>query len=367
MSMAQDKQIVKILYLSPTPPPMGGIAKWTETLFKYKLPLPFKIDLVDTGLSIKRKIFSPTKIDKSEIKRTIRTFFLLTKSLIFFRPHIIHLCCSLSPYGIIRDYLCVILSKILRVKIVTHYHGNIVDFSHTALKGLSYKVLIRLIKISHVNLSLNQPSFDFVYKLLANQQYKHHYLLPNFIDDNIFDQKKSKKNKDKKKLRAIYVGAITYQKGVYDIVKIAPEFKDIEFVLIGTISDDFYPLMDNLPQNVCVLQPMDNKEVLKELKKSDFFIFLSYTEGFPNAVLEAMAMGLPIVATNVGAIPEMVDRGKGGYICPVKNVDKIKKAINKLKSHNNFETLGQYNFEKAKKNYSYSVVVDKLCKIYKDA
>jgi len=364
--MVRGNQAIKVLYLSPMPPPMGGIAKWTETLFKHGLPAPFKIDLVDTSLPPKRKIFSPTKIDQSEIKRTAGFFFHLIKALIFFRPQIIHLCCSLSPYGIIRDYICARLSKILGIKVVTHYRGNVVDFSRTALRGLSYKILVRLIKISDVNLSLNLPSFRFIDDILADGQRKDRYLLPNFIDDAVFDEKETGEDKNKKHLRAVYVGGITYQKGAHDIVKIAPEFKDIEFVLIGTVLDDFRPLIDNLPDNVRILAPMNSNEVLKELKKSDFFIFLSHSEGFPNAVLEAMAMGLPIVATNVGAIPEMVDDGKGGYIRPPKNIDKIKEAIIKLKSHQNLESLGRYNFNKAKINYSYSIVINKLCRIYKE-
>ena len=363
--MMQSSQGIKVLYLSPIPPPMGGMAKWTETLFKHGLPVLFKIDLVDTSLPPKRKIFSPTKINKSEIKRTAVIFFRLTKAFILFRPDIIHLCCSLSPHGIVRDYICAAVSKILGAKVVTHYRGNVADFSQTAWGGLSYKILIRLIRMSHVNILENLPSFRFIDGILADRQHKNHYLLPNFVDDAVFDEKEKWEDKNKKHLRAIYIGGITHQKGAHDIVKIAPEFKDIEFVLVGPVLEDFCPLIDNLPVNVRVLPSMNTREVFKELRKSDFFIFLSHSEGFPGAILEAMAAGLPIVATNVGAIPEIVDNEKGGYICPPKNIEKIKEAIVKLKNHHNLELLGRYNFEKAKLNYSYSVVINQLCQIYK--
>lgn len=361
----QNNQEIKVLYLSPMPPPMGGMAKWTEILFKYGLPAPFKIDLVDTSLPPKRKIFSPAKIDRSEIGRTAVIFFRLAKAFVFFRPHVVHLCCSLSPHGIMRDCVCAVASKIWGAKIVTHYRGNVADFSRTAWRGLGYKILIRLIRMSHVNLLENLPSFRFINSILADRQHKNNYLLPNFIDDAVFDEKETREDKNKEYLRAVYVGGITYQKGVHEIVKIAPEFENIEFVLIGPVLEDFCPLIDSLPVNVRVLPSMNTREVFKELKKSDFFIFLSHSEGFPGAILEAMAVGLPIVATNVGAIPEIVDNEKGGYICPPKNIEKIKEAIVKLKNHHNLELLGRYNFEKARLNYSYSVVINKLCQIYK--
>ncbi len=335
-------------------------------IFKYGLPAPFEIKLVDTRLPAKRKIFTFSGINVPEIKRNIRIVFCLLKTLIFFRPHIVHLCCGLSPQGIARDYMCAVLSKISRARLVTQYHGNICDFPSTALKGLSYKFLTCLVRMSDVNLSLNLPSLQFINKIVDDTHRNCNYLLPNFIDDSAFDGKVQNKTpeKNKKKLRAVYVGGITDQKGVNDIVEIAPEFKDIEFVLIGVILDDFLPAVDNLPDNVIVLPQTTNTNILKELKKSDFFIFLSHSEGFPNAILEAMVSELPIVATNVGAIPEIVDDGKGGYICPPRDIGKIKETIYKLKNHDDLKSLGVYNFNKAKKHYAYSVVVDKLSKIY---
>lgn len=365
--MTKTNQRIKVLYMSPTPPPIGGMAKWTETLLKYGLPAPFETRFIDISLPPKQQMFRLAKIDKVALKRTVRILFSLIKMSFSFHPHIMHLCCSLSPHGIIRDYICARLSKFLGQKVITHYHGNIVDFSQSALRGLSYKFLVGLIKISDVNLSLNSASFEFIRRIQEIKHCKHNYLLPNFIDDAVFTQAAFGREKTQKKLRAIYVGGITRQKGVHDIIKVAPEFKDIEFVLIGEspLASDC-SFINNVPGNVSLLPQMKNSEVLKELKRSDFFFFLSHTEGFPYAVLEAMATGLPIVATNVGAIPEMVVDGRGGFLCESQNIKQIKQALYKLKSIKSMKTLGEYNFNKAKINYSYSQVIDKLCNIYLD-
>ena len=65
------------------------------------------------------------------------------------------------------------------------------------------------------------------------------------------------------------------------------------------------------------------------LSASDVFVLPSYTEGFPNVIIEAMAMGKPIIATSVGAIPEMLDEGCG-VVVPPKDADSLQKALQKV-------------------------------------
>lgn len=60
--------------------------------------------------------------------------------------------------------------------------------------------------------------------------------------------------------------------------------------------------------------------------KCTVFVLPTYTEGFPNVVLESMACGCPIVATSVGAIPEMLDGGAGIVIEP-RNVEQLRDAV----------------------------------------
>ncbi|MFH0780016.1 MAG: glycosyltransferase family 4 protein [Parcubacteria group bacterium] len=188
-------------------------------------------------------------------------------------------------------------------------------------------------------------------------------MVPNYFDDSSIAVKDAKAGNQR--FQAVYVGGVTYQKGAYEIVGISVSHPDINFTLIGPISNDFSQRFESLPANLRILPHMQNAEVQKELSKSDFFIFPSHSEGFPNAVLEAMVAGLPVIATNVGAIPEMIDEGKGGFLCEPKNVEQIKKAINNLLD-NNLESMGAYNFNKAKNNYSYPIVIKKLCEIYQE-
>ena len=63
------------------------------------------------------------------------------------------------------------------------------------------------------------------------------------------------------------------------------------------------------------------------LKDSDIFALPSSTEGLPMTIIEAMACQMPIVATRVGGIPELVDDGKNGILAPVGDVDALSAAL----------------------------------------
>jgi len=368
MSLSKKEIRKKILYMSPLPPPSGGIATWTEKLVKYGLPDGFEIEIVNINTLGNRKMHEKKRYESIELKRNIGIIYNLIKQITIFRPHIVHLNCSLSPAGVFRDYLCALIIKCSSIKLITHYRGNVIDFSKTSFRRLSFAFLCKLIKISNVNISLNKPSYDFINTVAHQNKADKHYQLPNYIDDYFFQSERPFKSSSNKNpgLRAIYVGAFSQAKGAHDIVRIAKIFKDDEFVLIGNVSDEFTSLMKRLPGNLAVIHPATHKNVLEELKRSDFLLFPSHSEGFPNAVLEAMAMGLPVIATCVGAIPEMIDEGRGGFLCSPGNHDQLVEAIDRLKNLPDITELGHYNFEKARRNYSYSTVIGKLCNIYEN-
>ena len=88
-------------------------------------------------------------------------------------------------------------------------------------------------------------------------------------------------------------------------------------------------------------------------------------EGFPNSVSEAMAVGLPVVASTVGAIPEMIDVGEGGYLAAPDDIEGYAEALSRLRDEPSLRArMGVYNRQKALREYDYAVVVKELCNAY---
>ena len=115
---------------------------------------------------------------------------------------------------------------------------------------------------------------------------------------------------------------------------------------------------------------VDHQVVIQEMLSSGIFILPSYTEGFPNVILESMACGCAIVATSVGAIPEMLDITSSapcGLCCDPKDVEGLRRNIKFFLDHPT--EAHQYAGRAEKRvNEMYAVpkVWEQLVEIWKD-
>jgi glycosyltransferase involved in cell wall biosynthesis len=349
-----------ILFISPLPPPQGGIAVWTQKIITEGLPDNTPVTLVDTRIRGKRNIFDPAFFSSAELFRTLRIYFLLLYQLITHRPQLIHLSCALSSAGVFRDAMCVILAKIFRIPVITHYHGNMHDFNVARFSGRSGKVLNWLLRHSAINIVANKPSFDYAQQYAAVTNL---VLLPNFIEDRVFTLQKI--TRPAQRLRAIYAGGITAAKGSAEILMMAKRFPTIDFHLFGKMHADMAALYQTASVNLTLHGEVSHATLLQEMCKSDFLLFPSYTEGFPLTVLEAMATGLAVIATSVGGIPEMIIDGAGGLLVPPRDSSALAEAIQTLLDQpQQLATFGQYNKQKSQSEFSYSTVVARLQTIY---
>lgn len=120
----------------------------------------------------------------------------------------------------------------------------------------------------------------------------------------------------------------------------------------------------DLAKYVNFIGKVPNEKVLEYMIASDVLVLPSLSEGFPLTILEAMACGLPIVATKVGGIPEIVKNGEGGFLVEPQNTAEIsEKVLMFLENDELRERISQNNIIEAKK-YSWEAVVERLEKVY---
>jgi glycosyltransferase involved in cell wall biosynthesis len=359
MKTEKKRKLKIVLFLSPFPPPFGGVATLTKTLFEKGLPEPYIASVIDT----KRLITKNDSCFNSLVNHAYREIMIIIRllyNLIFRRPHVIHLNCSVSPVGVHRDLFCIVLSRLIGVPTISHYHGNIGDFG-SKVKYYSANLSIKLLmKLNFINIFSNIPSLrSAVTRFGLKEDPERNYIIPNYASDRIW--KYEHKVIEKKFLTCAFLGNLCLAKGTDLIVKIAKTLPDIQFDLIGKIGRDVEDLLSfHKSSNIKIFQSMDQIEAYKHLESTDVFLFPSLTEGFPLSVVEAMSIGLPVVCTPVGSLPEMIDEGKGGYIVDVGDSESFSRAIIKLVNSDLRKRMGLYNRSKAMRKYKFDSVVKRL-------
>lgn len=107
------------------------------------------------------------------------------------------------------------------------------------------------------------------------------------------------------------------------------------------------------------------RDIYKLCSAADMFLFASLQEGLPVAVMEAMACGLPIVASNIRGNYDLIDIGKGGYLVKPTDVDGFVRSIQKIISdEKHLGDMKKYNLEKVKR-YGIEAVVAQMAELYR--
>lgn len=151
---------------------------------------------------------------------------------------------------------------------------------------------------------------------------------------------KAKSIKDNNMFTFIFVGRIVREKGINELCdafeRLQQQFSNTRLFLVGRVEDDVDPISENakaIIQNNPSIQAVGPKygdDLLAYYAASDCFVFPSYREGFPNTVLEAGAMDLPSIVTDINGSREIIIEGNNGTIIPSKDKDALLQAMEKM-------------------------------------
>ena len=135
----------------------------------------------------------------------------------------------------------------------------------------------------------------------------------------------------------LFVGRLVKDKGINELVSVFgtlhKHYQHVRLVLVGEKEDNLdplYPETDNTIGNNLAIEAVGAKygdELLAYYAASDCFVFPSYREGFPNVVLEAGAMGLPSIVTDINGSREIIEHGRNGWIIPPKDETALYEAM----------------------------------------
>jgi glycosyltransferase involved in cell wall biosynthesis len=172
----------------------------------------------------------------------------------------------------------------------------------------------------------------------------------------------------------IFVGRLVTDKGVNELIKafntINNQYPDIKLILVGSHEPDLDPLnvesLEIIKQNKNIISVGWQSDVRPYFAVANVLVFPSYREGFPNVVMQAGAMGLPSIVTDINGCNEIIIEGKNGVIIPPKDGEALKEAmISLLTNKEKRERLAAVSRQMIVDRYEQKMVWDALLAEYK--
>lgn len=256
-------------------------------------------------------------------------------------------------------------------KLVTMFHGA--DIRLGVIKGGS--VYRKLFEIGDLFLAISKYNYNNLVYFGADP--KKIIFHPVGIDTEKFNHRSHNIVNKQNKIIILTVARLVEEKGIsYSLqaIKLLLERNPLLNIKYRVVGDG--PLKKNLEENVKNINLIDvvdflgaveQKDIIKEMKKSNIFLLPSIAEALPVALMEAQAMKLPVIATKVGGIPEVVSANKSGYLVPAKNIKKMSKKIEYLIEHPEiWPKMGSFGRRFVKEHYDINKLNPRLGKIFQN-
>ena len=199
-------------------------------------------------------------------------------------------------------------------------------------------------------------------------------VFPTWTDIEIFLEEGNKK--DKKENQVLFVGSITKVKGIHYLIeafaKIEKAFPHVRLLIVGGILDcNYYKFLKQLTASYGLEDKVDfmphlpQKDLAKLMSKSLVLVLPSVSEGLPRVLIESLAAGTPVIASNVGGIPDVVDDGVDGFLFEKGKIEELAEKIKFfLEDKNRSYSFGERGRQKVLKLFSPEKYVEGYRKIF---
>ncbi len=192
------------------------------------------------------------------------------------------------------------------------------------------------------------------------------------VDTEYFTPPVSKTEKGE--IRFLFVGRIVPVKNLPMLIaafkKACAVEKEIYLDIVGTGEEKEIERLRQMIGNESKIRFLGEKrgeELLKAYRKSDVFCLSSSYDNFPNVILEAMACGLPVIATRVGGVPDQVEAGRTGLLVEADHIEGMSRAILELsRNPEQRRTMGRNARKRIEERFSWSSSAEILEQIYRE-
>ncbi len=258
----------------------------------------------------------------------------------------------------------------IKKKLIYTFHGIHVE-CHNLLINLVYLIYENLLgRIDYYKIFVSESEKKYAQKLNVFSGNKTIVINNGVLNKILKENKKDKKEKNItnpfSRITVVTTCRFVKQKNVKDIIRIAKKIPEIDFKIIG-----YGKLWSEINQYIIEMQVQNvyliglKKNVYKYLYSADIYLSTSLYEGMPLSILEAMSVGLPIVASNVVGNLDAIEHGKTGYLYELNNLDMAAKYLKKIAYDEQHRiNLGYNSFKRQRNFFSKSKMVIKYQNLF---
>lgn len=359
----------KVIFLGPLPPPFMGPTLATDIILSSKLADAF--DLVHIDTSDHRDLRRLAAIDATNILLAFLHYFRLLKRLLAGGARLVYIPVSQTTIGFLRDAVFIILARLFRRPVICHLRGGRFDLWTAGASPLT-RFIVRRVLASIQGMIVLGESIARQFDGWVPPERLH--VVPNGAD---YPTPAKPRERDGT-LHILYLGNLQAGKGIVDVVEAAAVLKrkGVAFRLdaVGAWRDDRVRdeclricAAGDLP--VKFHPPATGGDKFDYLAAADLFVFTPrQREGHPWVIVEAMAAGLPVIATDQGAIAETVIDGESGWIVPAGDGGAIAGKAALLAGDAKLrERMGQAARTRYEEHYTEAVMVRGLAAAFRAA
>ncbi|MEU4773240.1 glycosyltransferase family 4 protein [Micromonospora sp. NPDC023644] len=349
--------------VSPLPPPQGGIARWTAMIAGAARGIG-TVDVVVVDIALRGRSIHQTSLARRILAGAIqlaRSACSLGWQMARRRPDVVHVNTS-GHLGVVRDLVLLRICRVFGVPFVYHIRfGRVPEI--VAGGRREWRLMRRVIERASAVVALDEETE------LAIRGHADHQLLvriPNCVDLSTLPSGPGRASPRK---RVLFAGWVIPAKGVEDLLAAWQDIETTgwELVIAGPGESGYVQrIRPSTPEPaVTFLGELGGPDLLELMAGCEVFVLPSHSEGFPNVILEAMALGRAVVATDVGAVAEMLGDGCG-VVVPPHEPDRLAVALAAVMSSPDHRSeLGERARRKAVAEYALPAVFDRYVALWR--
>jgi glycosyltransferase involved in cell wall biosynthesis len=355
--------------IGPVPPPYGGVGAIFKAMLESELGDHFRITVVDTSKKDAREIVSDSSVSLRDAWYLARLLVGLARTLRRERADVAFLT-PVADHSLLREAIGVRLARLAGAGVVCQFHARYQGELFVTGSRLARRLLGRMLAPADRILLLSEGlrryfSADFPAAKTG--------VLSNFVDTRPYLPLPVPRPRPADgRSTVFFLGRLSEQKGVWDLLAaVEPvaraipgarfrlggvaEFPEVERAIRSAIAER------GLGDRVELLGTITGEAKLAAFAAADVFCLPSHLENQPVVILEAMAAGLPVVATRTGVVDEMLTDGEHGLLVPVRDRAALAAALIRLLGDGAERARqGHAGRERARRDYDRAVAIRRL-------